>query len=155
MRLDYTPHDIERFWSKVDTAGPAACWLWTGTIWRGYGCFALHSRCIMPHRFSFLIHHGALTRGLCVCHRCDTPLCVNPAHVFLGTAAENRADAVAKGRQARGERINTARLHAEDIPLIRRRYAEGETLHALGAAFGVNFRTIWRIVHRATWTFLS
>ena len=101
----------ERFWSKVDRRGPDDCWLWIGgRRGNGYGMLRVGSmadgtRRRMPaHRVSWELAHGAISGGLWVLHACDTPLCCNPSHLFLGTRADNMHDAVIKGRTARGER---------------------------------------------------
>lgn len=91
------PATIERFWKLVDKTPASGCWLWTGpkTKRGGYGESSLGQ----AHRVAFLLTVGPIGHGLFVCHRCDTPLCVNPAHLFLGTNNDNVADMIGKGRQ--------------------------------------------------------
>lgn len=102
-----------RFLAKVNKDGPipqhrtnlGACWIWTGAkVRNGYGSFGFGSPVtIKAHRFSWLYHCGAIPPCLSVLHKCDTPACVNPAHLLLGSQADNMRDAAAKGRLPKGQ----------------------------------------------------
>ena len=104
--------DEVRFWSKVDQS-VEGCWLWQGTLLaQGYGCFKIAGKMYKAHRVAYTLAIEAIPPGLFVCHHCDTPRCVRPDHLFLGTIKDNAQDAVKKGRTATGDR-NGARLHPE------------------------------------------
>lgn len=110
----------ERFWEKVNKDGPTArpelgpCWVWTSTQdGHGYGAFYRGTGPRGAHRVSWELYHGEPAGALCVLHKCDTPLCVRPEHLFLGTRTDNMADKVAKGRQSR-LKMQRARLRSDN-----------------------------------------
>ena len=119
-----------RFWAKVDKS--CNCWLWThNKNPKGYGRFYYNASARLAHRVSWEIAHGPIPEGpghhgICVLHKCDTPSCVNPSHLFLGTNADNIRDMHSKGRFnihgrniAKGERHGNARITSALASLIR------------------------------------
>lgn len=132
---------IGRFWSHV---AKADCWEWSGSRWPGgYGIMRLGDRRLQAHRFSWELHRGPIPTGLCVCHRCDNPPCVNPAHLFLGTHLENVLDSSRKGRRHTsrnvGERNGGAKLTADQVHAIR---AAAGRITQIARSFGVSSRAI-------------
>lgn len=157
-----------RFWSHVDKSGE--CWLWTGYhISTGYGRLGVNGKVVATHRFSYELHNGPIPDGLCVCHTCDNPSCVNPVHLFLGTQQENIADRNQKGRTAKGDRAGPrthperyirprgeknprAKLDWPRVTAIRERYTAGN-IHqrALAAEYGVSRTLIRLIIQGKVW----
>ena len=136
---------VERFWEKVDRGGgPAACWTWGASCDpKGYGQFNQGNHvCEGAHIIAWELTHGPIPAGLCVLHRCDNPPCVNPAHLFLGTIADNNADMMAKGRHARGSGHGNARLTEDGVMSARAMRREGRLYREIGAALGVSEATI-------------
>ena len=146
-----------RFWSKVQRKA-AGCWEWTAyTNACGYGTLMVNRRGTLAHRFSYELHREPIPEGLCVCHHCDNPSCVNPEHLFLGTPADNVADMVAKNRQQRlrGEKSGFVKLGREDVLAIREEYAEGNVYQKdLARKHGIAQQQVSRIIGRKNWAHL-
>jgi HNH endonuclease len=86
----------DRFWKYVKKENN--CWLWTGATAKGYGDLQVGDKRQRAHRISWMLHRGKIPKGMFVCHKCDNPPCVNPAHLFLGTNRDNILDCHLKGR---------------------------------------------------------
>ena len=128
-----TPIEV-RFWRNVQKSpDPEGCWIWKGTVNnKGYGRIGDPSSKnggVYVHRLSYSLHYGDIDHDLGVLHRCDTPTCVNPAHLFTGTQADNMRDCANKKRNQFGEAHARARLTDADVITIRRRYAAGGITH--------------------------
>ena len=110
---DMTPE--ERLMSRVD--GTEDCWMWRGAVdGHGYGVLVWHGhRRHRAHRAMWEVTFGRIPEGFFVCHHCDTPACVRPDHLFLGTQADNMRDMCAKGRHGKGYALRPRHLtHCPD-----------------------------------------
>ena len=149
-RTTYPDKIVERFLKKVQKTD--SCWIWTGAsdYTRGYGTAYDGKKMRLAHRLSWEMFVGSLQDGLCVCHHCDNPSCVNPAHLFLASHSENMKDAYRKGRLPVKK---NCKINQETADEIRKVYAAGEkSLYALAVSFGISSTQVRRIVLEDAWT---
>jgi HNH endonuclease len=168
----------ERFAARIEKT--KTCWLWRGAQnpancgkkrW-GYGTISFRgNRSFKAHRAAWILTFGEIPKGMQVCHKCDVPNCVNPKHLFLGTAKDNAQDMSRKGRRYRnfalnayphpGEESGTHKLKNKQVLEIRRlrKLSDPErrgghvwSLRELAVKFDVSPRLIFFIVKRQTWT---
>lgn len=131
----------------------SGCLIWTGTIGAGgYGSIKIGKN-IKAHRASWIAHKGEIPKGMMVLHKCDTPACINPDHLFIGTQLDNMRDALAKGRNAdtRGTKNGRAKLTEAQIADIRQ---SEETAVATAAKYGVSSSLISQIRLGQCWRHL-
>lgn len=153
MLLDYTT--IKHVFTKF-RLGPNKCWEWQSRIdTHGYGQYYQKGELMLAHRLIWTLLHGPIPAGMSVCHTCDNRRCVNPAHLWLGTPADNMADMVAKGRSfhPRGAKQWKTTLSDDDAVQIRHLYAQKTmTQRAIARKFGVHPNVIHGIVTGKTWS---
>lgn len=140
----------DRFLAKTSPEPNTGCWLWTGAVTRnGYGSVTHQRRSLGAHRLAFALFAAPIPHGMSVLHHCDTPLCVNPSHLWLGSQADNLKDMVRKGRykSVRGH----GRLTEDKVRAIRSRAASGVPQCALRREYGVCRSSISQIVNRKSW----
>jgi hypothetical protein len=144
------------------------CILWTkAKAGNGYGVTSQNGKQVYAHRVAASKVFGDIPKGMVVAHRCDTPSCVNPDHLFICTQKENLADMKRKNRgakgdrhglrlhpqcSAKGERVANSKLTEKQIHEIRGMYVPGVvTLVSISEKFGVAFQTISKIVNKSSW----
>lgn len=139
----------DAFWQRVDRGD--GCWLWKQSVGsHGYGQTINRGRVTVAHRVAWELTNGPIPPDKEVCHTCDNRRCCNPAHLFLGTRADNMADAKNKGRTMRGEKQNFAKLTEDDVREIRRRRNLGEARKTIAQDFGITPTTVGDVMTR-TW----
>lgn len=129
---------MPRFEAKFSPEPNSGCWLWTASG-SPYGKVAVDGVTRAAHRISWLLYRGGIPKGMHVCHTCDVQACVNPAHLWLGTAADNHADKATKGR-GRGPKLTDADLAFVADVLPRRK--RGETLEEIARSRGVSRQAV-------------
>jgi len=147
-RLTWTARQILDDGSLADKR--TGCRIWQrGTTAAGYGRVTWRGSEYYCHRLSWADANGQdVPAGMSVCHRCDTPRCIEPSHLFIGTPADNTADMCAKGRQARGSALGSAKFTAAEIIEIR----EAREKHIrLAEKYGTTKNYIWHIKAGRRW----
>lgn len=148
------PYNIEtleekiRRQTKIDKNG---CWIWQGgSAANGYGmCYVQRIRANRgAHRVAWEVFNGQIPEGMNVCHRCDTPKCCNPDHLFLGSALDNVRDKIEKGRHRHGSAHHFAKL---DEPQVREIFLAKGPRREIAKRFNVTRQTVGHIKRRATW----
>jgi predicted XRE-type DNA-binding protein len=143
---------VKRFWSKTKRVGVCLEWQAGRTV-DGYGRFHYQGKMELAHRIAWALTHGSMPI-LNVCHSCDNPACVEPAHLFEGSQKDNIADAVNKDRMSHAVRRNHKTIDWSEVHQIRQLYAAGGVTQAqLASSFGVSQPQISRIVRERRWSF--
>lgn len=146
---------LDEFWEKVDRRGNDECWPWKAYVnQNGYGVFHLGRKTVLAHRFSYQINVGEIPDGKSVLHKCDNRPCINPAHLYPGTALDNARDRETRGRAVYlpGAANGRAILTAVQVAAIRARHSQGGiTLTELGKQYGVGRPAIGHIVRGRNW----
>lgn len=153
----------ERFNARHEKRGPDECWPWTGCVMKKDQRGVLHwaAKNIVAPRVSWFVHHNEWPpTGIFVCHSCDNPNCVNPAHLWLGSPGDNTRDAAAKGRlhmqqddkKLFGSAHGQSKLTEREIPLIREMHKNGLGSRAIAKAFSISRCSIRRILSGEGWT---
>jgi len=152
----------ERFWSKVAVGDPGSCWEWQGSRDAcGYGIIGAsrHGPARRAHRISWELQDGKpLPASQLVLHACDNPPCVNPAHLYVGSAANNARDRSGRGRgrenRDRGEGSPVAKLTEVRVRAVAAAVRGGQTQQDVAASFGISQAQVSRIVRGVAWRHL-
>jgi hypothetical protein len=149
----------ERFLKRVNIDQETNCWLWTGSVIKAnwHGQWRNAKGAIEPtHRAAWRLFKSPIPEGVCICHRCDNPVCVNPAHLFMGSKSDNARDMWEKGRarpkSSLGENHGMSKLTKEIVKEIR---SSKETGAALAKRFGITATTVCDIRKRRTWSHIE
>ena len=153
------PKIIDRFWSKVNKNITSDCWEWIGaTHSDGYGSCWINGKSTTAHRASWMINKGEIPsdksyHGVMVLHECDNRKCVNPRHLFLGTAKDNMLDMVKKGRMkpTNGADNGNAKLTWRDIGNIRSLSENGMPCESVAKKFSISVSHAYDILAGRKW----
>lgn len=133
------------FWGNVKVGQPNECWPWLrATDAGGYGVLSVNGKTCKAHRRAYEFTHGSTPAGLFVCHACDNPACCNPAHLWLGTLADNHRDMTEKRRNVgrrQGASKRYTRLSNQAVADIRQRAESGESYGSIARCYEIDLST--------------
>lgn len=153
MEYTITPELVSRFNAKWKVSDNG-CFEWTAAkAGKGYGQIKIPGtrRQEYAHRLAYRIYHGDIPADKEVCHRCDNPACVNPAHLWLGNRRENAQDMAQKGRSTFGERNPRAKLTEDDVRKIKLLLRQGRSQAWIGSLYGIHQVHISKIARGIAW----
>ncbi len=128
----------QRLWARVERGAPDECWPFRKAPTHEYGQLMDNRRPVLAHRLAYSLTKGEIPEGMVVRHTCDNPPCCNPAHLTIGTYADNSRDMTERSRAARLFQISTTKLTDEQVRQIVRRRRAGEGSADLASEFGVS-----------------
>ena len=143
----------ERFESQFVRIPIGGCWLWTGPdknkFWHGaFKLGARETKVTFAHRTAWNLYVGEIPNGMCVCHSCDNPSCVNPDHLFLGSQGDNVMDKVSKGMHLFGSKCPNSKITepiAAQIKILKK------PTKVMAEMFGISRQSVADIVYGRTW----
>lgn len=146
----------ERFHQKWIPEPYSGCWLWSGGVdGKGYGALWQDNKLQRAHRISWILHNGEIPNRLFVLHKCDTPSCVNPNHLFLGNQSDNTLDSIRKGRYSpldnKGEKNPISKANERIIFDIR---SSDKSCSELAIRYNLEYSTVWKIKRYMSWKHL-
>jgi len=147
-------HLLKKFWKFVDKQDRSECWIWKGGK-NPYGKASVNGKHMGAHRLSYQLFKGIIPIGMQVLHRCDNKPCVNPDHLFLGTAKDNLEDAISKNRlnvhqsKNEGEKNGRRKITEDDVRSIRQ---SSESTTVLAKKYGLERHQIRLVQRRVRWS---
>ena len=156
-QMDRQPEELSELFHTGYTVDPQTeCWNWRRTKGcpRGYAAFNWRGTRYLAHRVSLQLDGRPPAAGQVACHHCDNPGCVNPKHLYPGTAFQNMADAKERGRLVvrRGEQNHLSKLTSEAVRAIRE---SSETTAYLARQYGVTWQNIDYVRRGITWAHIG
>lgn len=145
---------LHRFMAKF-TVSDNGCWQWKDGKTERYPSFTYNQTNHHAHRVSYMLFKGDIPEGLCVCHSCDNPKCVNPRHLFLGTMGDNLRDMFRKGRRnICGENHTNNKLTTEQVLSIRKMAKDNKPTKEIAKEFNISTTNVNLIIRGAGWRHL-